>query len=110
MPIFRPQILDFWRATSKTSCFYRFLSLSAFCSKLLNDCGVENHYKTGKALSSVMKADCPYVHTKYVNEGRFPQWLNFVVQDEVETLPPLMEFYGPMMATLRGESYASDTS
>ena len=79
-------------------------------SKPLQDCGVENHYKIGKALSSMMKTDCSYAHTKYVNEGRFPQWLYFVVQDEVETLPPLMEFYGPMMATLRGESYASDTS
>ena len=58
----------------------------------------------------MMKTDCSYAHTKYVNEGRFPQWLYFVVQDEVETLPPLKEFYGPLMATLRGDSYASDAS
>ena len=56
-------------------------------SKPLQDCGVENHYKIGKALSSLMKTDCPYAHTKYVNEGSYPQWVYFVVQDEVEALP-----------------------
>ena len=79
-------------------------------SKPLQDCGVENHYKIGKALSSLMKTDCPYAHTKYVNEGRYPQWVYFVVQDEVEALPPLKYFFGPLMETLDGESYASDPS
>ena len=79
-------------------------------TKPLQDCGVENYFKVGNALSSVMKTDCPYAHTKYVNERRFPQWLYFVVKDEVETLLPLQEFYGPLMATLHGDSYASDAS
>ena len=57
-----------------------------------------------------MKTDCPYAHSKYVNEGRFPQWVYFVVQEEVEALPPLKEFVGSLMATLAGDSYASDAS
>ena len=77
-------------------------------SKPLQDCGVENHYKIGKALSSLMKTDCPYAHTKYVNEGRYPQWVYFVVHDEVERMPPMKEFFGPLMATLDGDSYASE--
>ena len=79
-------------------------------SKPLQDCGVENHSKIGKAPSSLMKTDCPYGHTKYVNEVRYPQWVYFVVQDEVEALPPLKIFFGPLMETLAGESYASDPS
>ena len=70
----------------------------------LQDYGVENHDKIGKALSSLMQTDCPYVHSKYVNEGRFPQWVYFVVQEEVEALPPLKEFFGPPLATLAGDS------
>ena len=77
-------------------------------SKPLQDCGVENHYKIGKALSSLMKTDCPYAHTKYVSEGRYPQWVYFVVHDEVERMPPMKEFFGPLMATLDGDSYASE--
>ena len=57
-----------------------------------------------------MKSDCPYAHTKYVNEGRYPQWVYFVVQDEVEEMPPMKKFFGPLMATLDGDSYASDPS
>ena len=57
-----------------------------------------------------MKTVCPYAHTKYVNEGRYPQWVYFVVQDEVEALPPMKDFFGPLMETLDGESYASDPS
>ena len=78
-------------------------------SKPLQDCGVENHYKIGKALSSIMKTDCPYAHTKYVDEGRYPQWVYFVVQDDVEQMPPIKEFFGPLMAALDGDSYASDS-
>jgi hypothetical protein len=32
----------------------------------------------------------------------------FVVQDEVEQMPPMKEFFGPLMAALDGDSYASE--
>ena len=62
-------------------------------SRPLKDCGIENHYKIGKALSSIMKSDCPYAHTKYVNEGRYLQWVYFVVHNDVEALPQMKEFF-----------------
>ena len=77
-------------------------------SKPLVDCGIDNHYKIGKAINSMMKKGCPYAHTKYVNEGKFPQWVYFVVQDEVESFPPLKEFIGPLIAGLEGEAYGGD--
>ena len=79
-------------------------------SRPLNDCGIENHYKIGKALSSIMKSDCPYAQTKYINEGRYSQWVYFVVHNDVEALPPMKDFFGPVMATLDGDSYAGDPS
>ena len=69
-------------------------------SKPLKECAAENHYKLGKALSSIMKSGCSYAHTKYVNEGRYPQWVYFVVQEAVEEMPPMKEIFGPLMATL----------
>ena len=32
----------------------------------------------------------------------------FVINDKVESLPPIKEFFGPFMSTLSGEQYASD--
>ena len=78
--------------------------------KPLADCGIDNHYKIGKAMNSMMKNGCPYAHTKYVNEGKYPQWVYFVVQDEVQSFPPLKEFMGPLIAALEGESYGGDKS
>ena len=57
-----------------------------------------------------MKTDCPYAHTKYVNEGRYSQWVYFVMQDEVDAFPPMKDFFGPPMETLDGASYPSDPS
>jgi len=63
-------------------------------SKSFVDCGIDNHYKIGKAINSSMK--------------EFPQWVYFVVQDEVESFPPLKEFIGPLIAGLEGEAYGGD--
>jgi len=93
-----PTLHDFTHFFSKMFCL----------SKPLVECGIDNHYKIGKAINSLMRNGCPYAHTKYVNEGTYPQWVYFVVQDEVECFPPLKEFLGPLVAALEGDTYAGD--
>ena len=76
----------------------------------LYDYGVDRHYKIGKALNAIIKTDCMYPHPRYINEEKFPQWVYFVVQQDVESFPPIKEFLGPLINTLSGDKFASDES
>ena len=44
----------------------------------------------------------------YIAEGKYPQWIYFVECDPVEAMPPVKAFFGPLNATLTGDSYASN--
>ena len=77
-------------------------------SKPLRACKLDNHYKLGQALKPNFTKRCPYAHTLYCADGKHPQWLFFVVAEEVEKMPPMKEFYGPLMRALEGDAYEGD--
>ena len=77
-------------------------------SKPLRECKLDKHYKIGQALKLHFNKRCPYAHTLYYADGKHQQWLYFIVIEEVQRMPPIKEFYGPLMRALDGDAYESD--
>ena len=74
----------------------------------LRECKLDNHYKIGQALKPNFNKRCPYGQTVYYADGKHPQWLYFIVCEDVQRIPPLKEFIGPFLNALRGDGYEGD--
>ena len=84
-----------------------FMKMVSF-SKPHCECKLDNHYKIGQALKPNFNKRCPYAHTLYYAHGKHPQWLYFVVTQEVDKMPLIKEFYGPLMRAIEGDAYEPD--
>ena len=74
----------------------------------LRECKLDNHHKIVQALKPNFNKCCPYAQTVYSANGKHPQWLYFIICDDVKRFPPLKELYGPLMNALRGDEFEGD--
>ena len=62
-------------------------------SKLLAKCSIDGNYKIGQSLKGNFNKRCPYAHSAYIADGKYPQWIYFVVCDPVEAMPTIKMFF-----------------